>query len=193
LSLQHEPKYLLLILNSKIGSYFIKQNQRNKLSVYPDDLSNLKIRIRDKKGQMKYVFVSDYLLFLNATEEKRQKLKNIIEFFDRQIADSLVYELYFKEKFAQDGLYPKPKEYLLEAVSKHLKPINYDRWAQAYWKKQLESDLTSKEEKELEKLGEKNMETIEKIYQALFQDEGVKNWIEKIKSHKWVKVIEGKP
>ena len=38
-------------------------------------------------------------------------------------------------------LYPEPKEYLLEAVSKHLKLINYDRWAELYWKKQLEGNL----------------------------------------------------
>jgi len=110
----------------------------------------------------------------------------------KELLDISIYELYFKEKFAEDGLYPEPKEYLLEAVSKHLKPISYDRWAQAYWKKQLEDDLTSDEEKELEKLEEKNMETIEKVYQDLAQDKDIKNWIEKIKSHKWVKVIEGK-
>jgi len=39
----------------------------------------------------------------------------------------MLFEI-FKEKFHKDGLYPEPKEYLLEAVSKHLKPINYDRW-----------------------------------------------------------------
>jgi len=61
-------------------------------------------------------------LFLNATKERREKLKDVIEFFDRQIADSLVYELYFKEKFAEDGLYPAPKGYLADAVSEHLKP-----------------------------------------------------------------------
>ena len=135
LSMQYELKFLLMIINSTIGSYLIKQNQRNKLSVYPDDLSNLKIKICSKENQEKYAFLSDYLLFLNATEERRQKFKDTIEFFDHQIADSLVYELYFKEKFAEDGLYPEPKEYLLEEVSKHLKPINYDRWAELYWKK----------------------------------------------------------
>ncbi|MCL0051956.1 N-6 DNA methylase [Peptococcaceae bacterium] len=135
--------------------------------------------------------LTDLLLFLNATEERREKLKEIINFFDRQIADSLVYELYFREKFHEDGLYPKPKEYLLEAISKHLKPINYDRWAELYWKKQLEGELTEEEEKELSKLEKDNMETIEVVYNRLKEDKEIHKWIEKIKSHDWVKVIEG--
>lgn len=108
------------------------------------------------------------------------------------LIDSLVYELYFKEKFADDGLYPEPREYLLKEVSKHLNPINYDRWADLYWKKQLEGDLTPEEEKEIEKLEKDNLKTIEIVYKSLKEDKDVRNWIEKIKSHEWVKVIEGK-
>jgi len=134
---------------------------------------------------------SSYLLFLNTTEERRKKLKEIIEFFDRQIADCLVYELYFKEKFAEDGLYPEPKEYLLETVSKLLKPINYDRWAELYWKKQLEENISKDEEEELKKLEEENLKTIKEVYNSIKNNSEVKKWIEKIKSHKWVKVIEG--
>jgi len=191
ISLQYELKFLLMILNSTMGSYFIKQNQRNKLSVYPDDLSNLEIRICNKKAQGKFSFLSDYLLFLNATDERRQKLKEMIKFFDCQIADSLIYELYFKEKFAEDGLYPNPKEYLLETVSTYLKPINYDRWAKLYWKKQLEGYLTPEEEKEFEELEKENMETISKVYEAIKIDFEIQKLVEKIKSHKWVKIIEG--
>jgi len=103
----------------------------------------------------------------------------------------MMYELYFKEKFAEDGLYPEPKEYLLEAVSKHLKPINYDRWAELYWKKLLEGNLTEEEQKELEKLEKENMKTVVEVYKALKEDMKVRELIEKIKSHKWVKIIEG--
>ena len=38
---------------------------------------------------------------------------------------------------------------------------NYDRWAQAYWKKQIEGNLTEQEQKELEKLEKENMKTLE--------------------------------
>jgi len=188
LSMQYELKFLLMIINSTIGSYLIKQNQRNKLSVYPDDLSNLKIKICSKENQKKYAFPSDYLLFLNATEERRQKLQEAIEFFDRQIADSLVYELYFKEKFVEDGLYPTPKRYLAEAVSKHLKAVNYDRWAELYWKKQLEGNLKPEEEKELEDLENENLKTIIEVVEAIRADREIMELIERIKGHEWVKV-----
>jgi len=45
-----------------------------------------------------------------------------------------MYELYFKEKLHSDCLYPAPKGYLADAVSEHLKPVDYDRWSKLYWK-----------------------------------------------------------
>ena len=50
----------------------------------------------------------------------------------------MIYKSYLSEKFTEDGLYPAPKHYLLDTVSKHLKPIEYDRWAKLYWKRELE-------------------------------------------------------
>ncbi len=119
---------------------------------------------------------------------------NILDYsfyeFYNFIKDNMIYELYFREKFHEDGLYPEPKNYLLEAVAKHLKPINYDRWAELYWKKQIEDALSEEEEAELERLEEENLKTIEEVYEALKNDEEVKRWIEKIKSHEWVRLIE---
>ncbi|RKX41903.1 MAG: hypothetical protein DRP33_04665 [Thermotogae bacterium] len=74
---------------------------------------------------------------------------------------------------------------------KHLKSMNYDRWAELYWKKQIEGNLTEQEQKELEKLEKENMETVEDVYRALKEDVKIKELIQKIKSHEWVKVIEG--
>ncbi|RLF60696.1 MAG: hypothetical protein DRN25_02065 [Thermoplasmata archaeon] len=72
-----------------------------------------------------------------------------------------------------------------------MKLINYDRWAELYWKKQLEGSLKQEEEKELEKLERENMKVINEVYRSLTQDKEVEKWVEKIKSHKWVRVIEG--
>ena len=68
---------------------------------------------------------------------------------------------------------------------------NYDRWAELYWKKEIEGNLTEGEQKELEKLEKENMKTIDEVYKALKEDVKVRELIEKIKSHKWIKVIEG--
>ena len=102
----------------------------------------------------------------------------------------MIRKLHFKEKFYEDGLYPEPKEYLLELVSKLLKPINYDPWAELYWKKQLEEKITAKEEKELEKLEKENLKIVERVYNALIKDKEIQKQIDRIKGHEWVRVVE---
>ncbi len=79
---------------------------------------------------------------------------------------------------------------MYELVSKHLKPINYDRWAELYWKNRLES-LSAAEEKELGTLEKENLKTIEEVYSALNSNKKIQAHIEKIKSHEWVKTLEG--
>ncbi len=68
---------------------------------------------------------------------------------------------------------------------------NYDRCAEFYWK-QIEGNLTEQEQKVLEKMEKENMRTIEEVHKALKEDVKVRELIEKIKFHKWIKVIEGK-
>ncbi len=67
---------------------------------------------------------------------------------------------------------------------------NYDRCAEFYWKKQIEGNLTEQEQKVLEKMEKENMRTIEEVHKALKEDVKVRELIEKIKFHKWIKVIE---
>lgn len=67
----------------------------------------------------------------------------------------------------------------------------YNRWAELYWKKEIEGNLTEEEQKEFEKLEKENMKTVEEVYKALKEDIKIRELIEKIKSHEWVKVIEG--
>ncbi len=80
---------------------------------------------------------------------------------------------------------------LLSLIDLYLKPIDYDRWAKLHWKKQIEGNLTSNEEKELERLEKENLETIEEVYRALIKDKNIVGLIERIKNHEWVKVVEG--
>jgi len=55
----------------------------------------------------------------------------------------------------------------------------------------LEGNLTEEEQKELEKLEKEDMDVINKVYHSLTQDKEVQKWIERIKSHEWIKIIEG--
>ena len=159
------------------------------INILPNNLASIPIKL--SPTQQPFTTLADYMLFLNATEERRTKEKELIEFIDKQIIDSLVYELYFKERFHEDGIYQKPKEYLLETLPKHLKPISYDLWAEIYWKKRLEGNLTKSEEKEFERLEKENMKTIKEVYNTFKNDAEIQKLIEKIRSHNWIRVIEG--
>ncbi|GIU72423.1 MAG: type II restriction endonuclease [Candidatus Nitrosocaldaceae archaeon] len=188
--MSNSSKDLLLILNSRLIEFvfsFISQFLSNGFRHTKQYIEKIPICLSYKPAC--YNIIADYLSFSNSREEQRQKLQKIINFFDQQIADSLVYELYFKEKFYQDGLYKEPKEYLLELISKHLKPIDYDNWVKLYWKKQLEG-LSRDEEKELESLERENLSIINEVFEKIQNDREILKQIEKIRSHKWVKIIE---
>jgi len=59
-----------------------------------------------------------------------------------------------------------------------------------FWKKLLEG-ITPREKRELEKLEKENTKTIEEVYRTLGGDHELQAWIEKIKGHEWVRVVEG--
>jgi len=48
------------------------------------------------------------------------------------------------------------------------------------------------EKKKLEELERENMKMIEEVYRALVGNREVQAWIERIKSHEWVRVVERK-
>jgi hypothetical protein len=195
----YTPEFILGVLNSRLMSFFYRKVyatgslQGSYSHVYPKHVRDFPLpnfkEIDEKAIDVVSIF-TNYLLFLNATEERRIQLKETIEYFDSQIVDSLVYEHYFKEKFHEDGLYTEPIEYLLELVSKHLKLIDYDHWAELYYKKQLEEKLTSKENRELETLEKENLKIVGQVYNFLVNTNHIQKQIEKIKSHIGVKIIE---
>lgn len=55
----------------------------------------------------------------------------------------------------------------------------------------MEDNLTEKERKELLDLEEKNMRIIEDVDEKIRGDKKIQELIGEIKSHKWVKIIEG--
>jgi len=158
--------FLLLLLNSRFMKFFLNRYLQNYggLTNNISSFVTKRLPIKLPPTQKPFIILADYMLFLNATEERRTKEKELIEFIDRKIIDSLVYELYFKEKFKQDGI----KTNLLELVEPHLKDI---------------SNLNSDEQK---------LQTIKKVIGKIKNDRKIMEQIGKIKSHPWVKVIEGK-
>lgn len=188
-------QHILFLLNSRVVEFYFKtlgaQLGDKGLRYFTQYVEQLQIILTPTPQIKSYEILADYLLFLNGTEERRTELKDTIDFFDRQLADSLVYELYFNQKFHEDHLYPKPKSYLLDIVSRHLKPIDYDRWSELYWKNQLQENLIAAEAQELAALEKANMRTVDDVYRALRGDAEVQEWIERIRGHEWVKMVDG--
>jgi len=60
-----------------------------------------------------------------------------------------------------------------------------------YWKRELEDGLSAAEEQELAALERENMKIIGEVYEALKDDKEVREWMEMIKGHEWVKMVEG--
>jgi hypothetical protein len=153
-------KFLLTVLNSSLMNYYY-QSLYNIGAEFTTAISvtNLrKLPIQIPSNQQPFITLCDYMLSLNKTEERRKSEKGLIDFIDKQIIDSLVYELYFKEELKTD---------LLQLVEPYLKDIE---------------NLKSDEEK---------LKTIKQVTEKIRNDSKVMKEIEKIKSHKWIKIIEG--
>ncbi len=196
-------KAILAILNSNV-TYFYLTNVGSKLSkMFEPKASEIKkLPIPSTTQELDIIInkIVDYLLFLNSTKEIRNKLKNTIEFFDHQITDALIYELYFKHKFIEDSkkaikegrepIYPQLEKgpFLIDLVAKYLKPIDYDSYAKLAYSIE---PLSEEEEQKMEKMKEEYLKTIKEVVEAIKADEEIIELIERIKSHEWVKVIEG--
>ena len=160
-------KYLLALLNSNLMDFYNKKIGtcfRGRFYSYEGRvIKRYPIVELEKNRQQPFIRLADYMLFLNKIEERRNTGKELIEFIDKQIIDSLVYELYFRAKFEEDGL----KTNLLGLVEPYLKDIE---------------GLKTEEEK---------LEVIKEVVEEIKGDGKVKKEIERIKGHEWVKVVEG--
>ena len=72
-------KYILVILNSNLISYFLKHNSGGKIDSYPDDWKKVPIKILPKDKQKNYVKKADMLLDLNS------KLSGDVSAFLKQV------------------------------------------------------------------------------------------------------------
>jgi len=161
----HE-KVLLPILNSKLMNFyhtekFLDKSKRlfQKILILNAKLFPIKI----PQNQTPIITLCDYMLFLNGLGERRKNERELTKFIDKQVIDSLVYELYFKAKFEEEGL----ETNLMGLVEVYLKDIE-----------NLEVDA-------------EKLKVIKEVVEGIKRDREVKREIEKIKGHEWVKVIEG--
>ncbi|KAF5431711.1 Type II restriction/modification system, DNA methylase subunit, partial [Candidatus Methanophagaceae archaeon] len=165
-----DDKYLLCFLNSelfkfyKINTFVAFGDAKGRGRCKLESNKMLKVPIQNVQESQKGVFknLADYMVFLNETEERRKTETELIEFIDKQVIDSLVYELYFKDKIEEEGL----KTNLLGLVESYLKDIG---------------DFKTEEEK---------LEVVKEVVERIKSDRAIKREIERIKTQEWVKMIE---
>lgn len=116
-SSDYSIKYILAVLNSKLMTQYVlsKGLIRYAKGKQPQiRIAGLKkIPIKYLTNQLPLTHLANYLLFLNATEERRESEKELIEFIDKEIIDSLVYELYFEEELGTN-LFEFVEPYLMD-------------------------------------------------------------------------------
>lgn len=196
-------KSTTLILNSRFVSWIVYSIIYNKAirDMDFDAYFVKRIFLPDYENHVKYLnTICDFLLFLNADEDTNQSFAEIIDFIDGKLADSLVYELYFKQKFIEDTkkaieegkepIYPQLENgpFLIDLVAKHLKPIDYESYAKLTYS--LEP-LSDEEKQKMEEMKEEYLKTIKEVVEAIKADKEIMELIERIKQHEWVRVIEG--
>ena len=167
-SSNYKLQTLMLILNSPLPSFYIQKmlfSDTTETSRVMDDIyvGEIPIPHPAPKNQQSFITLCNYMLFLNKTEERRKDEKALIEFIDLQIIDSIIYELYFQEKIEENGLKTK----LLVIIEPYLKDIE-----------NLKTD-------------EEILEVIKDVVEGIKSNIEIKKHIEMIKSHHWVKVING--
>ncbi|MFX0182792.1 MAG: Eco57I restriction-modification methylase domain-containing protein [Candidatus Hodarchaeota archaeon] len=184
-------KTLLLILNSKLAYFWLNWMGKKKgkhLELFGEPLGYFPVP-PDIEQFMPISVITDYLLFLNSMENVDSTILSVKDFFEKEIADSLVLEFYFMEKLYENGLYSSKKYFLLDSVLKNLKHIEYENWAKLNYIEIMGNKLNQREGLMKSAMTADFLKIIEKTYISLNNDQQINKLIEKIKSHSWVKRI----
>lgn len=176
----HKLKSLLLVLNSKLAYfwfYWMGKRKGKQLELFGEPLGFFPIP-SDFKDYLVLSYISDYLLLLYSINHEDTIYQQIRDFFERQIGDTLVYELYFKEEFYRSQSDSTP---LLKIISKYLKPVDYDQWSEYQMKKREEMFQSD---------NKMYLNTISEAFKSLKRDQLIQTKINEIKSHPWVQLVD---
>ncbi|MFX0051714.1 MAG: Eco57I restriction-modification methylase domain-containing protein [Candidatus Hermodarchaeota archaeon] len=186
-------KALLLILNSRLAYFWLNwmgKKKGNQLELFGEPISFFPVPF-DLNQFILVSILTDYILFLNSIKNTNQLFIRIKEFLEKEIADSLVFELYFKNKFYEDKLYSSNKFLLRDSVLENLVPIEYEIWAHLAYYEKIGIGLNQEEERMKLILTEEFLKIIMECYTSLKDDQQIMKHITKINSHSWVRRIVG--
>jgi len=100
ISRQFSVKYLLAVMNSSVAREFLRANRRSNTDLYPDDWKQLPIAAATKRQQETLAQVVEWILLEKRLSDDSPRAAVRLAFWE-QLADALVWELYFPTQFAQ--------------------------------------------------------------------------------------------
>lgn len=179
-------KSLLIILNSSFAYfwlYWMGKRKGRHLELFGEPLGYFPIPSA-LEGINILSSIAEYILFLRSCERKTVFLKHLINYFEEEIADSLVFEIYFMKQLDENGVIP-----LIEIISKKLTPIEYDQWHMLNSLEQLENELNTTDKSQKEAFELENLDIIEETYSSLIKNNNLRIRIDQIKANPLVKTI----
>lgn len=188
----YSPYFLCAVLNSNLAYWYFYnlKTQGHQLQIDKSIALSFPIIKATPEQQEPVIILSQILHFIKTYSQIKvsEDLKSVAEFFNI-LLNTVIYELYFLPKLCEDKIYPASGTLLIEEVSTNLEHIEYEQWLGQYNKKLLE-DNKNPEEIRRKQLVAKNMQIIERNYQALSNNQLIKNLIVKVRSHPWIRAIE---
>ncbi|MFX0123050.1 MAG: Eco57I restriction-modification methylase domain-containing protein, partial [Candidatus Hodarchaeota archaeon] len=184
-------KSLLLILNSKLAYFWffwMGKRKGKQLELFGEPLSYFPLPTRMKTTKV-FTEVCNYLLFLHSRIDKEKRFQQMSDYFETQIVDSLVYELYLKEIMWKNVIH-KSRFSLSKNLSRLVKHIEFDRWEMLHYKEKSGERMSNDEKHQLEILDSYNLEVIEECYSILRDNKQLGDLIHHIKGLKFVMTIE---
>ncbi len=180
-------KLLLLILNSSLAYfwfYWMGKRKGKQLELFGEPLSLFPLPQKMEK-YLDATILTDYLLFLFSLEDIDPKILELKEYFEKEISNCLVIEIYLREKFCIENYLLKDDPILLEYISDNFNHIDYEYWSTNY-KGSKKHILVDKNQETMEK---EYLKIIEESYRQIKNNTLISDYIEKIKAHTWIKIM----
>jgi hypothetical protein len=186
---REQLKSLLLILNSKLAYfwfYWMGKRKGNQLELFGEPLSYFPFPNQLKKVVSLFTKLSEYLLFLHSIKHKKQCTQHLITFYETEIVDPLVYELYLHDSSQKKSIH----NHLSKKLSQLIESIEFDKWEALHYKEQSGGGLSNNEKRNLEILETHNMKIIKRSHYQIQENNQIGARLIQIKSWDSVKTIE---
>jgi len=181
-------KLLLIILNSSLAYfwlYWMGKRKGKQLELFGEPLSLFPLPQKMDK-YLAAAILTDYLLFLFSIKDNDSRIQEIRDYFETEISNCLVNELFFREKFCSENYLSNDEPLLLDYISNNFKPIDYEYWSISHYKESKKPTYQDENQKNVEN---EYLKIIEGTYGQIRNNPFINDYLAKIKAHPWIKMM----